>query len=65
MQYDLTLVMNAHTTGTMELENGIRIEAANIIQELNIAMTWVSYPGRKNGVATAEEVDFATPGGSR
>jgi len=49
----------------MELENGIRIEAANIIQELNIAMTWVSYPGRKNGVATAEEVDFATPGGSR
>jgi len=63
--YDLTLVKDAHTTGTMELENGIRIEAANIIQELNIAMTWVSYPGRKNGVATAEEVDFATPGGSR
>jgi hypothetical protein len=26
-------------------------------------MTWLSYPGRRNGTATAEEVDFATPGG--
>lgn len=63
--YDLTLVENAHTTGTIELDNGVRIEAANIVEELNIAMTWVSYPDRKNGVAPAEEVDFATPGGSR
>jgi len=56
--YDLTLIKDAHTTGTMELDNGVRIEAANVIQELNIAMTWLSYPGRKNGTATAEEVDF-------
>ena len=63
--YDLTLVKDAHTTGTIELEDGARIDAANIVQELNIAMTWVSYPGRKNGTATAEEVAFATPGGSR
>jgi nicotinamidase-related amidase len=63
--YDLTLVKDAHTTGTIELEDGARIDAASIIQELNIAMTWVSYPGRKNGTATAEEVDFATPGGGR
>ncbi len=56
--YDLTLVADAHTTGTMELENGMRLEAANIVQELNIAMTWVSYPGRKNGAAPAEAVDF-------
>jgi nicotinamidase-related amidase len=62
--YDLTLVKDAHTTGTIELENGVRIEAAGIVQELNIGMTWVSYPGRKSGIATAEEVDFATPGGS-
>ena len=41
------------------------IEAANVIHEFNIAMTWVSYPGRTNGIATAEEVDFATPGGVR
>jgi nicotinamidase-related amidase len=63
--YDLTLVKDAHTTGTIELENGMRIDAANIVHELNIAMTWVSYPGRKNGTAMAEEVDLAVPGGSR
>ncbi len=63
--YDLTLVKDAHTTGTMELENGTKIEAATVIDDLNIAMTWLSYPDRKNGTATAEEVDFTTPGGTR
>ena len=61
--YDLTLIEDAHTTGTIQLDDGSTIEAATVIKELNIAMTWVSYPGRKNGTATAEEVDFATPGG--
>ena len=60
--YDLTLVEDAHTTGTIELEDGVRIEAADMVRELNIGMTWVSYPGRKSGTAAAEEVDFATPG---
>jgi nicotinamidase-related amidase len=63
--YDLTLIEDAHTTGTMRLDDGSKIEAEGVIQELNIAMTWVSYPGRKNGTATAEEIDFATPGGNR
>lgn len=63
--YDLTLVKDAHTTGTIELDHGVRIEADNVIHELNLAMTWLSYPGRANGIATAEEVDFATPGGTR
>ena len=63
--YDLTLVKDAHTTGTMELDDGSRIEAASIVRELNIAMTWLSYPGRKNGTAKADEVDFGTPGGKR
>jgi nicotinamidase-related amidase len=63
--YDLTLVKDAHTTGTIELGNGASIAAANIIHELNIAMTWLSYPGRKNGTATAEAIDFGTPGGVR
>ena len=63
--YDLTLIKDAHTTGTMELDDGARIEAADVIRELNVAMTWVSYPGRTNGVATVEEADFATPGGVR
>lgn len=63
--YDLTLIKDAHTTGTMEFDDGTRIEAENVIHELNIAMTWLSYPGRTNGAATAEEVDFAAPGGVR
>lgn len=63
--YDLTLIKDAHTTETIELENGIRIEAANIIRELNIAMTWLSYPGRTNSTASVEEVEFAVPGGVR
>jgi nicotinamidase-related amidase len=61
--YDLTLINDAHTTGTIPLDDGSKIEAASVIQELNNAMTWLSYPGRRNGTATAEEVDFATPGG--
>lgn len=63
--YDLTLVKDGHTTGAIELGDGTRIEAKDIIQELNVAMTWVSYPGRSNGTAAAVEVDFANPGAAR
>lgn len=56
--YDLTLLSDAHTTDSLPADNGTTIEAASIVQELNIAMTWLSYPGRKNGTATAEAVDF-------
>lgn len=59
--YDLTLLKDAHTTETMELDDGVRIEAANIIHDLNIAMTWLSYPGRKNSAAAVEEAEFAPP----
>ena len=61
--YDLTLVKDAHTTETMELHDGTRIEAARIVDELNIAMKWLSYPGRVNGTASAEELDYAAAGG--
>lgn len=63
--YDLTLVSDAHTTGTMELDDGTRIDAASVVAELNVAMTWLSYPGRSNGTATAEEVEFGVVGGKR
>ena len=63
--YDLTLVNDAHTTGPIALDDGTKIEAAGIVRELNVAMTWLSYPGRKNGTAKAQEVDFATAGGTR
>ena len=59
--YDLTLVKDAHTTDTIELEGGVKIDAANIIQELNIAMKWLCYPDRKNDIASAEEVNFTVP----
>lgn len=61
--YDLTLIDDAHTTGTMALDSGVTIEASTVIQELNIAMTWLAYPGRTNGTASAEQVRFAIPGG--
>ena len=63
--YDLTLVKDAHTTSTLDLADGTKIEAATMVRELNIAMTWLEYPGRKNGTAAAAEVDFAKPGGVR
>ena len=57
--YDLTLIEDAHTTGTIELENGTKIEAENIIDELNIVMKWVSYPGRINRSVSAVDLDFS------
>ena len=63
--YDMTLIKDAHTTGTIELNNGATIEAAQVIEELNVVMTWVSYPGRTSGTVTAEKADFAAPSGTQ
>jgi nicotinamidase-related amidase len=63
--YDLTLIKDAHTTKSIELKDGTTIEAAGIVAELNVVMTWLSYPGRKNGTARAEEVDFRISGAAR
>ena len=63
--YDLTLIQDAHTTETIDFEDGAKIEAADIVRELNLAMKWVSYPGRTNRTASAEEIDFAVPGDAR
>ena len=60
---DLTLVKDAHTTGTIKLDDGATIEAANFVQEFDIAMTWLRCPSRTNGTAAAEEVLFAAQGG--
>lgn len=57
--YDLTLINDAHTTETMVLDDGVIIDAANVIRELNIAMNWLSYPGRKNSVVSVEALEFA------
>jgi nicotinamidase-related amidase len=58
--YDLTLIKDGHTTGTMEFEDGYRIEAENIIMELNTAMQWLSYPGRTNHSVSVSELEFST-----
>ena len=60
--YDLTLVKDAHTTETMQLGGGVTIKAETVIQELNIAMKWLEYPGLWNGVASANDITFAAPG---
>lgn len=56
--YDLTLIKDAHTTGSMELEDGVTIEAEDLVRELNVAMAWLEYPGRTNTTVSAEELDF-------
>jgi nicotinamidase-related amidase len=62
--YDLTLVKDAHTTADIDLHDGAKIPAAHIVTDLNVAMRWLEYPGRINSTATAEAIDFSTPGGA-
>ncbi|MCB9463984.1 MAG: cysteine hydrolase [Candidatus Eisenbacteria bacterium] len=56
--YDLTLVKDAHSTGEIEFDDGKKIEAEQFVRDLNVAMTWLSYPGRKNTTAKAAELDW-------
>jgi nicotinamidase-related amidase len=56
--YDLTLLKDGHTTETVQFEDGTTLEAADIIRDLNMVMTWISYPGRTSRAAAVEEVDF-------
>ena len=58
--YDLTLLKDAHTTEGIDLGNGSTVEASSIIADLNIAMKWLSYPGRTNGTANVEEIQFSS-----
>lgn len=57
--YDLTLVSDAHSTESMELDDGSCVEAWSIIEDLNLAVAWLSYPNRTNSIATAEEASFS------
>jgi len=56
--YDLTLIKDAHSTETMVFEDGSKLEAADIVRELNNAMTWLSYPDRVNDTESAEAINF-------
>jgi nicotinamidase-related amidase len=59
--YDLTLVADGHTTGSMPLEDGTTIKADHVVRELNLAMTWLSYPGRKNASTSVDALAFEEP----
>ena len=59
--FHLTLASDAHTTESMVLDGDRRIEAKDIVADLNIAMRWLAYPGRPNAAVPAAEVDFAVP----
>lgn len=59
--YDLTLVGDAHTTSDMDLGDGQVVQARQVIADLNTAMTWLRYPGRRNAVVDTEALDFAPP----
>jgi nicotinamidase-related amidase len=57
--YDLTLVKDAHTTSGFQFEGGPPVAAEHVVADLNLVMTWLTYPGRVTGTASAEEVAFA------
>jgi nicotinamidase-related amidase len=59
--YDVTLIRDAHTTSPLELDDGGRIEANGVIEELNAVMSWLSYPGRTSRTAATAALDFAAP----
>ena len=56
--YDLALLSDAHTTGAIPRGDGTQVDARGIVDDLNVAMTWVDYPGRTAQTATAAEVAF-------
>jgi nicotinamidase-related amidase len=56
--YDLTLLHDAHIAKDMRLEDGSVVEAVNTVREFNVVMQWLSYPGRRCGTASSEQVHF-------
>lgn len=57
--YDLTLVEDAHTTADIDRGDGTAVAAAGIVEDLNLAMKWLDYPGRKSQAVAAGELVFA------
>ena len=57
--YDVALLKDAHTTSSMPRGDGTAIEARGVVDDLNVAMTYVDYPGRKSQAVRVEELAFA------
>ena len=56
--YDLTLLQDAHAAGGLARADGTSIPAPDLIGDLNAAMTWLSYPGRRNRAVGIDAFDF-------
>lgn len=56
--FDLTLLADGHTTADMPLGPDRVVLARSVVDDLNTAMRWLSYPGRSNAVVNAAELDF-------
>lgn len=59
--FDLTLVGDGHTTQDLDLGPERTVPARALVDDLNTAVQWLSYPGRRNRVADAADLDFAAP----
>ncbi len=57
--FDVTLLSDAHTTGDIALAPGRVVEARSVIDDLNLAMRWLSYPGRTNAAVKVADATFA------
>jgi nicotinamidase-related amidase len=53
--YNVCLISDAHTTEDVDLNGGRRIQAQDLIDDLNNAMAWLSYPGRLNESKSTEQ----------
>lgn len=56
--YDLTLAGDAHTTSSLALGPDRTLDAADIIGELNVGLSGVSYPGVANQVSPTAQIGF-------
>lgn len=56
--FDVTLLADAHTTDDMVLDGGQVVPAQAVVADLNAALRWLVYPGRRNGVAPAATAGF-------
>lgn len=54
--YDLTLIKDGHSTEDIEFEDGHVVTAASMIDDLNVTMRWIGFPGRESTTVKAEEL---------
>lgn len=57
--FDVTLLSDAHMTRVMEVAPGRVVEARSMVDDLNTAMRWLSYPGRTNAAVPVAEASFS------